>query len=200
MISFLKAFDPREWIWHIAGVGAAVLLVWYLVSTYNNYVSRKAVEANNKTWVTKFNQNTKDLKTLGQQFVELKAQVVTDRNEATRLANLQISKEKNRADKATQQYRAGLETQKQLAKERDNLVVGNTDLRNRLHDIAKPLAARDGDSAEIRRLSKYAEGLGSLHEKCERDLAVVRQAAARATDRAAEAEAGVRALIVEPTP
>lgn len=194
MKGWLKVFDPREWFWHIVGAVVALLLVWYAVHSYNVHVSVKAVAANNLHWVGQFNQQAKSLNELGQQFIDLKTRVITDRKQAAADAAVTLLQEQNRANTAERKYRAELSAKKQLATERDTLVAGNNELRNGLRLAGRPLAAHDGDSAEIGRLRGYADRLGQLHEQCERDLAGVRQVAATAVDRAATAEAGLRAL------
>ncbi len=190
-------FSIFESLWSkLLAVLAVVLIGWYLVHTYNNYVSEKAVAANDLLWVGKFNKQTKDYNALGQQFIDLGDQVRRDRIQAAADAKVKLLQEQHRADTATRLYQTELRIKKQWATERDTLVAGNTELLGRLRDAERPLAARDGDSAEVGRLREFGDRLGRIYDQCEQGLARVRSIAAAAVDRASAAEAAARALKV----
>ena len=161
-------------------LGVVFCLGWYAIHSYNVKVTKDAVDKVTNTWTTKYNN--------------LETKVINDRLAATSAANLEIAKEKDRANKATAKYQAELKANKALAAQRDSLRLTAADLDARLRDATKPITTSDGAGAEGVRIGSYSNGLARRYEQCERDLGQALETAAAAVDRASAAEAAARAL------
>lgn len=162
------------------------------VHKYNDGIREKAVAA---ALVKERAVTTPAFNALTQQFKTIEKNIIESRKAAKEKADAAITKEQDRADKATEDYKRELRAKKLLAAERDRLVVALDEQRaSRLPELTQPLAARDGDSAEVGRLRVFADGLGRLLSQCQQTAADIRRAAATAIDRVAAAEAAARAL------
>lgn len=186
------------WYVKLAIIAAILVGLWGAWVGFVVYVSeprvKAAVEDNNLLWADKFNHNTSDLKTLGQQFIDQGAAFKARMTAITDNSNAKFQKEKDRANTAELRWKAELQAQKRLVIERDALVASNAELRKRLPDLARPIAGRDGDSEQVRSLRDFADGLGGILERCQQTVSNLRRGAAAAVDRLGESEATARAL------
>ena len=162
---------------------AVFLTMWYGVSSYNRWVSEDAVVKNDAHWATEFSGLT-------QKVTELTSKIKSDQVAARTAAAEAVAKETERANNATQKYHAELAKNKAMAAKLTS--ANNSDLIGSLLNSARPIG--DGGGSELTSLRTYTNDLGTRYAGCERDLEAAIGEAAKAVDRAATAEAGIRAL------
>jgi hypothetical protein len=183
---------PSSWLLKGAGIVAIFGVFWYAIHSYNVKITAEAVA---EAQAEKDAYYIPELQALTKQFNDIETNIIESRKAAKLAADKALLKEKDRADKATLDWKQELQTKKKVASERDSLVAERNEYRvKRLPELTQPIATRDGDSAEIGRLRDFADGLGKLLAKCQQSAAGLRQRAAAAIDRLGEAEATSRAL------
>ena len=168
----------------VAALALVLSVGWYLVSTYNTWVAAEAVAEVDAEYAAKFNDIAAKAKAL-------KATIEAN-DVAARLATAKaIAEQQERANEATQKYKAELAKNKELVADRNRAMASSSDLLGR---VLNDSTASVSGGAEFASVRKYADDLGGRYASCERDLAEAIGEAAKQADRAAEAEAAVRAL------
>lgn len=131
---------------------------------------------------------------LGAQFKDIESNIIQTRKQAKADADAALAKEKERADQATSRYKGQVRIVKEMAADRQAVLVDFNQLPDSMWNIDDIAAAHDGSSAGIVRLSGYTRRLIKRYQSCERDLNEVIGVAAQAVDRAAIRGAAVEAL------
>ena len=162
---------------------AVFAVLWFGVSTYNGWVSAAAVKKNDSHWAGEFGK-------LSRSVSALTAKINDDKIAARQAAADAVAAEQEKANAATRKYHAELAKNKTLASQL--AAARNTELVGSLLDSTRPISDRGG--SECASLRAYASDVGTRYASCERDLEIAIGEAAKAVDRAATAEAGIRAL------
>jgi hypothetical protein len=194
-MGFLYWCNPFNWLKSAIGIGllclAAVSLVGWGVRTYNAKVSAAAVVA---ALAKERAVTTPAFNALTKQFKDIESNVIETRKQAKEAADAAIAKEKNRADQATIKYQGQVRVVKEMAADRQAVLVDFNQLPNSMWNYDDFSAANDSGSTGIVRLSGYTRRLIKRYESCERDLNAAIGIAAAAVDRAAIRGAAVEAL------
>ena len=168
------------------------------VHKYNDGIREKAVEAALKTERTKtdaaFLKIAGEARELQSKFRDIETNIIETRKQAKLDADLAIAKEKDRADQATSRYKGQVRVVKEMAADRQAVLVDFNQLPDSMWNLEDIVAAHDGSSAGIVRLSGYTRRLIKRYQSCERDLNTAIGTAAAAVDRAAIRGAAVEAL------
>lgn len=168
------------------------------VHKYNDGIRQKAVAA---ALAEERSVTTPLLNTLASDFTSLTAQIkgittniIETRKQAKADADAALAKEKDRADQATARYKGQVRVVKEMAADRQAVLVDFDKLPNSMWNYDDFSAANDSGSTGIVRLSGYTRRLIKRYESCERDLNTAIGVAAAAVDRAAIRGAAVEAL------
>lgn len=168
------------------------------VHKYNDGIRAKAVKAaliEERALTTPLlNDLAAKFKGLGTQFKEIESNIIQTRRQAKADADAALAKEKYRADQATARYKGQVRVVKEMAADRQAVLVDFDKLPNSMWNYDDFSAANDSGSTGIVRLSGYTRRLIKRYESCERDLNTAIGIAAAAVDRAAIRGAAVEAL------
>lgn len=168
------------------------------VHKYNDGIREKAVAAalaEERTVTTPLlNTLASDFKSLTAQIKGITTNIIETRKQAKADADAALAKEKDRADQATARYKGQVRVVKEMAADRQAVLVDFDKLPNSMWNYDDFSAANDSGSTGIVRLSGYTRRLIKRYESCERDLNTAIGIAAAAVDRAAIRGAAVEAL------
>ena len=168
------------------------------VHKYNDGIREKAVAAalaeERAVTTPLLNTLASDFKSLTTQIKGITTNIIETRKQAKADADAALAKEKDRADQATARYKGQVRVVKEMAADRQAVLVDFDKLPNSMWNYDDFSAANDSGSTGIVRLSGYTRRLIKRYESCERDLNTVIGIAAAAVDRAAIRGAAVEAL------
>jgi len=184
MIAAAVALLSARWVQYLLGSLAAAALLWFgVISPYNNYVSAKAVAA-----------ALEEERAKTEPFIaELKADIlerdgiITNMNAA---AELEKSKQLKAANEKTIQYNAVVKQNKELFARFNAAMLSKSELADRLRDITEQSSGSATNTSD----SGFTRRLGAAYAQCESDVSGLLETASSANERAAKAEAGLRAL------
>ena len=168
------------------------------VHKYNDGIREKAVAAalaeERAVTTPLLNTLASDFKSLTTQIKGITTNIIETRKQAKADADAALAKEKDRADQATARYKGQVRVVKEMAADRQAVLVDFDKLPDSMWNYDDFSAANDGSHTGIVRLSGYTRRLIKRYESCERDLNTVIGIAAAAVDRAAIRGAAVEAL------
>ena len=168
------------------------------VHKYNDGIREKAVAAalaeERAVTTPLLNTLASDFKSLTTQIKGITTNIIETRKQAKADADAALAKEKDRADQATARYKGQVRVVKEMAADRQAVLVDFDKLPNSMWNYDDFSAANDSGSTGIVRLSGYTRRLIKRYESCERDLNTAIGVAAAAVDRAAIRGAAVEAL------
>lgn len=168
------------------------------VHKYNDGIREKAVAAalvkERAVTTPAFNGLTKKFNDLTRELKEIETNIIQSRNQAKADADLAVAKEKRRADEATIKYKGQVRVVKEMAADRQAVLVDFNQLPDSMWNFEDISAPHDGSHTGIVRISGYTRRLIKRYQSCERDLNTAIGTAAAAVDRAAIRGAAVEAL------
>lgn len=168
------------------------------VHKYNDGIREKAVAAalaeERAVTTPLLNTLASDFKSLTTQIKGITTNIIETRKQAKADADAALAKEKDRADQATARYKGQVRVVKEMAADRQAVLVDFDKLPDSMWNYDDFSAANDSGSTGIVRLSGYTRRLIKRYESCERDLNTAIGIAAAAVDRAAIRGAAVEAL------
>lgn len=168
------------------------------VHKYNDGIREKAVAAalaeERAVTTPLLNTLASDFKSLTTQIKGITTNIIETRKQAKADADAALAKEKDRADQATARYKGQVRVVKEMAADRQAVLVDFDKLPDSMWNYDDFSAANDGSHTGIVRLSGYTRRLIKRYESCERDLNTAIGVAAAAVDRAAIRGAAVEAL------
>lgn len=184
MNDLVKWIDPRNWLWWALGAGAVVAGLWFgVISPYNNYVSDKKVAAalaHERAEVKpKIDRLESDLRDSRREISTLNA-----------IAEEEKSKQLKAANEKTIQYNAVVKQNKELFAKFNAAMLSKSELADRLRDITEQSSSSAANTSD----SGFTKRLGAAYAQCESDVSGLLETASSANERAAKAEAGLRAL------
>lgn len=170
----------------------------YLVHKYNDGIRQKAVakalQDERAVTTPAFNTLTQQFNTLTGDLKNITANIIETRKQARADADAALAKEKDRADQATIKYKGQVRVVKEMAADRQAVLVDFNQLPDSMWNFEDISAAHDGSHTGVVRLSGYTRRLIKRYQSCERDLGEAIGVAAQAVDRAAIRGAAVEAL------
>lgn len=161
------------------------------VHKYNDGIREKAVAA---ALVKERAVTTPAFNALTQQFKDIENNIIQTRKQAKAAADAALAKEKDRADQATIKYKGQVRIVKEMAADRQAVLVDFNQLPDSMWNFEDISAAHDSSHTGVVRLSGYTRRLIKRYQSCERDLNTAIGTAAAAVDRAAIRGAAVEAL------
>lgn len=180
MSKLLDLLDPTSWAFRIV----VVALLWFgVINPYNNYVSAKKVAA----------ALEKERSFTVPKIANLKAKVAElDLTIANMhgIAELEKSKQLKAANEKTILYNAVVKQNKELFARFNAAMLSKSELTDRLRDITEQSSGSAANTSD----SGFTKRLGEAYTQCESDLSGLLETASSANERAAKAEAGLRAL------
>lgn len=191
MNDLVKWIDPRNWLWWALGAGAAAALLWFgVIDPYNKYVSAKAVVAalvkERAEVKPKIDRLELQIKTLKQSVAD-REKIIGDMNTA---AELEKSKQLKAANEKTIQYNAVVKQNKELFAKFNAAMLSKSELDDRLRNITEQSSSSSTSTSD----SGFTKRLGAAYAQCESDVSGLLETASRTNERAAKAEAGLKAL------
>ena len=170
----------------------------WVVHKYNDGIREKAVAAalieERAVTTPLLNDLAAKFKGLGTQFKDIESNIIQTRKQAKADADAALAKEKDRADQATIRYKGQVRVVKEMAADRQAVLVDFNQLPDSMWNFDDISAANDSGHTGIVRISGYTRRLIKRYQSCERDLNTAIGTAAAAVDRAAIRGAAVEAL------
>ena len=184
MIAAAVALLSARWVQYALASLAAAALLWFgVINPYNKYVSAKAVavalEEERAFTVPK-------IANLEAAVAELDLTIANMHN----VAELEKSKQLKAANEKTIQYNAVVKQNKELFARFNAAMLSKSELDDRLRDITEQSSSSAANTSD----SGFTKRLGAAYAQCESDVSGLLETASSANERAAKAEAGLRAL------
>lgn len=191
MRKLLDLLDPTSWAFRIVGALGVVALLWFgVIDPYNKYVSAKAVVAalvkERADVKPKIDGLESQIKTLKQSVAD-REKIIVDMSSA---AELEKSKQLKAANEKTIQYNAVVKQNKELFARFNAAMLSKSELADRLRDITEQSSSSSANTSD----SGFTRRLGAAYAQCESDVSGLLETASSTNERAAKAEAGLRAL------
>lgn len=183
MSKFLELLDPTNWLFR--GLAALVVAgaVWWAWAEFKEWVSAPAVvaalEEERAFTVPK-------IANLEATVAERDATIAS----MNRVAELEKSKQLKAANEKTIQYNAVVKQNKELFAKFNAAMLSKSELDDRLRNITEQSSGSAASTSD----SGFTRRLGAAYDQCESDVGGLLETASRTNERAAKAEAAVRAL------
>ena len=183
MATIIAALSNRQ-VQYAIGSVVLVAGVWFgIISPYNNFVSTKKVNAALKVERAKTEPVIKRLA----EWVVARDATIDGMNKA---AEREKSKQLKAANEKTIQYNAVVKQNKELFAKFNAAMLSKSDLTDRLRNITEQSSSGATNTSN----SGFVKRLGEAYAQCESDVSLLLETASRTNERAAKAEAGLRAL------
>lgn len=184
VFKLLDLLDPTSWLFRGVAAVAVVAAVWFgIINPYNNYVSAKKVAAALKEERAFTVPKIANLEAT----VAERDATIASMNQA---AETEKSKQLKAANEKTIQYNAVVKQNKELFAKFNAAMLSKSELDDRLRNITEQSSGSATGTSD----RGFTKRLGAAYAQCESDVSGLLETASRTNERAAKAEAAVRAL------